>query len=238
MLASPDMTCDRSRSDSHRLDAFVDAAFAFAVSLLIVAGGDLPDSLPAMYQALGRIPAFAMAFALITMFWLGHRSFGRLVPARDGVIVAISLAIVFTTLIYVVPLRMLTDATAHFVSGGRLPGAGMIFSFDELGQVYTVYGAGFSVLAGLYFLLNWHAERHADRLGVADKDRSDLRYSIGVWAVIAMSGLISAVLALTFPLSLFPGLPGFAYWLIPIGIGLLSWRQRKATASKSGSDEA
>ncbi len=217
-------------TETKRLDAFVDAAFAFAVSLLIIAGGQPPQNFDELMIALGRIPSFAMGFALIVMFWLGHRQFGRLAPQRDGVSVVLSLAIVFMALIYVFPLRMLTDAAMHFLSGGRLPGEGIIEGFDELAGVFTVYGIGFAILGVLYWLLYRHAARNTQRLGVAAEDLDDITSWGGVWAIIALSGVVSAIVAQVLPLRLFPGLPGFCYWLIPIGIFVLN-RMRRGRAA-------
>ena len=43
-------------AEANRLDAFVDAAFAFAVSLLIIAGGEPLRSFEDLLHALMRIP--------------------------------------------------------------------------------------------------------------------------------------------------------------------------------------
>ena len=53
---------DRS---AERLDGFTDAAFAFAVSLLVVGGGNLgpPDSAD-LLRRLADLPAFAVGFAI------------------------------------------------------------------------------------------------------------------------------------------------------------------------------
>lgn len=218
-------------TETKRLDAFVDAAFAFAVSLLIIAGGQPPANFDELTVALGRIPSFAMGFALIVMFWLGHRQFGRLAPQRDGTSVVLSLAIVFMALIYVFPLRMLTDAAAHFLSGGLLPGRGIIGDFADLAGVYTVYGVGFAILGVLYWLLYRHAARNTERMGVAEADLDDIESWGGTWAIIALSGVVSAVIAQVFPLHLFPGLPGFCYWLIPVGI-FIQGRLRRGRAQR------
>ena len=64
------------------------------------------------------------------------------------------------------------------------------------------------------------------------EDRETAASWSGVWAIITLSGLVSALLAQVFPLRLFPGLPGFAYWLIPVGIyGMNLWRRRQDRAS-------
>ena len=65
---------------ANRLDAFVDAAFAFAVSLLIIAGGEPLRSYDDLVRALMRIPAFLAGFALIILFWLAHRAWAALEP--------------------------------------------------------------------------------------------------------------------------------------------------------------
>lgn len=47
-----------------RLKAFVDAAaFAFAVTMLIIAGQQLPDDAAALLKALQDVPAFAASIA-------------------------------------------------------------------------------------------------------------------------------------------------------------------------------
>ena len=54
--------------ETARLDAFVDASFAFAVTLLIIAGAEPLNDFGGLMRALGRIPAFAAGFGLVVMF--------------------------------------------------------------------------------------------------------------------------------------------------------------------------
>ena len=70
--------------ESQRLDAFVDAAFAFAVSLLIIGGTEPLRSFADLAVALARIPAFVFGFALIALFWLAHRTWSNITPVRTG----------------------------------------------------------------------------------------------------------------------------------------------------------
>ena len=56
-----------------RLETFADAAFAFAVTLLVVGGGDfIPATFDEMIQAMKQVPAFAASFANIMLFWYAH----------------------------------------------------------------------------------------------------------------------------------------------------------------------
>lgn len=196
-----------------RLDQFVDAAFAFAVTVLLITGA-VPTSLEGMTQALLRIPASLGAFVMIAMFWAHHRQFGRLSRRRDNTVLMLSLAIVFVVLIYVFPLRLLTETAFHYVSGRRLPGRSLLSSYDDLRTLYVVYGVGFAVLSGLYaalFIVGRTAP--AGAAGV-----EDMTSHAWAWGIIAVIGLLSVLLALTLPLHVVPWLPPMAYSLIPIAI--------------------
>ncbi|MCK5909955.1 MAG: DUF1211 domain-containing protein [Caulobacter sp.] len=207
----------RDREAGKRLDAFVDAAFAFAVSLLIIASADRTTSIDALWDAMGRIPASLGAFALIVMFWLAYRQFGRLAPRRDTLTTLNALAIVFTVLVYVFPLRMLVESGFVWASRGWLSGDEMIRTLGDLRDLFRIYGVGFAVLAGLFASLYLRALRHPDRLGVAPADRAEVRTSFEIWTLSGGAGLLSA--ALTFgPMAKAPWLPGMAYWVIPLAI--------------------
>ena len=60
-----------------RLEAFVDAAFAFALTMVVVAGSTIPGSVEALVQAMTSIPAYAASFLLIMRFWSAHAEWSR-----------------------------------------------------------------------------------------------------------------------------------------------------------------
>ena len=219
---------DRELHAANRLDAFVDAAFAFAVTLLVIATASPPANLEDLRDAIGRIPASAFAFALISLFWFGHKAFGRLTCERDTVIQLLSLAIVFTVLVYVYPLRLLTGSFFFWMSGGRLPGNGIIANFADLQQLYVVYGAGFALLATLYAALFRHGVRNAERLGIAGKAVEDARDFAAIWIILVLVGVASALLAAVGPLLAAPWLPGFTYGAIPLLIWSRALLRRRA----------
>jgi uncharacterized membrane protein len=213
---------EREVHSAGRLDAFVDAAFAFSVTLLIIATAQPPVNLDDLRAALGRIPASAFAFMLIMVFWIGHRAFGKLTARRDFTVTVLSLAIVFTVLVYVYPLRLLTESALYWMSGGRLPGVGIVSSFEELGELYVVYGAGFALLAGLYAALFGHGARRAAQLGIVGKSLDEARSFTAIWVILVIVGATSALLAAFGPLRAAPWLPGFTYGAIPILITVWS----------------
>ena len=216
-------------NETNRLDNFIDAAFAFAVSLLIIAGAEPLRDFDDLVTALRRIPAFAGGFALVVMFWLGHRTFGRTVPGRGGRSTLISLTIVFAVLVWIFPARLLMETAFFFMSGGTTPGGGLVTTLDELRWIYVIYGLGFALLGGLYWLLYQEALSRSDA-GIAPENLADVRDWRDTWALTAAVGVISAIIAATLPLQHMPWAPGVAYNLIPLALGLRAWRRGKARA--------
>lgn len=219
-------------TESKRLDAFVDAAFAFAVTLLLVAGADTTASLEGLKKALLQVPASAASFVLIVLFWMAHRDYGRMAPRRDGVSTLLSLAIVFSVLVYVFPLRMLISSGFHWISGGRLPGSTLIRSVGDLSELFFLYGLGFAFLGLLFVGLFAHLARSGDSLGAGPEHREQAGDHAAIWLISSLAGLSSALLAAFGPMRQAPWLPGVAYWLIPVAIWVRLAMIRRAKAGK------
>jgi uncharacterized membrane protein len=207
-----------------RLDQFVDAAFGFAVTLLVILGAQ-PETLDDLRQGLLNIPASAAAFVLIVLFWQAHKVFARVTPSRDTMSTLISLAIVFTVLVYVFPLKLLTQGLFWWMSGGRLPGKELIDSVGDLFTLYQIYGAGFAVLSGLYAWLFARSRNLAPTPELVE----DARSWRDAWTICAAAGVISAALALL-PLHAAPWLPPTTYSFIPLFIWL---RERGVARTKA-----
>ncbi len=62
----------RGLFEGERIDNFVDGAFAFVITLLVINGATIPHDIPSLVNALGGVTAFAAAFAQLALFWYGH----------------------------------------------------------------------------------------------------------------------------------------------------------------------
>lgn len=200
-----------------RLDAFVDAAFAFAVTLLVIGGGEPPRLYAELEAVLRRIPAFAVGFALIGMFWHAHVRWRRLCGNDSLAGVLLSFALVFLVLVYVYPLRMMADSMVDYFSGRAATG---LLTRADLPGLFTMYGLGFAGMAGLVALLFWNGLRQgAPAPGIGPVVRGER----GIWLILMSSGLLSALLAQ------FDATVPFAPWVyaaLPVAIGLFAWRHR------------
>lgn len=194
-----------------RLDNFTDAAFAFAVSLMVIGGAGAPQTFEALIAALGDLPAFAFGFAVMAMFWLGHVRWRKARGEGDWLSILLTLILVFLTLIYVQPLRGMATATALWFTGqgqefgGSLPG------------LFAVYGSGF-VLMSLTMAGLWAEPLRSDQLG--REQRANASGECGIWLIMALTGLASILVSMT----RYGMLAAMIYATLPFTIGVFVWR--------------
>lgn len=217
------------RSESVRLDNFVDGAFAFAITLLIISGGSLPKSSMELEHALRGVPAFAACFAQLALFWHGHVRWRDMLRLTDGPSLRLSLLLVFFALIFVFPLHLVFSAFFFGVTGGVLSpdfqfGGRVVPSMTAL---FVCYGLSYTCMAGTLALLLRHGVRKAR---LAREDAVAARISLRVWSFAAAVGLLSAMLALCLSATGSAALIGFvsgsAYALLGLR-GVLASRYRK-----------
>ena len=201
-----------------RLETFVDAAFAFAVTLLVVSFDEMPDTAAELYDALRRLPAFLAGFAILAMFWHSHHRFSRRYGLEDGTVVTVSLAFVAATLFYVYPLRMVMSAAMNFFTGGWAPSEFAVDSLGEFQMIFVVYGIGFAVLGGIIAWLNLHALRHADALALDAAERAVAMAEVVSHLLLVATAALSIGIALSLSgeAAWAYALPGLAYGLLGI----------------------
>ena len=200
-----------------RIEAFVDAAFAFAVTLLVISLNSVPTSMPGLLQALKGVPAFAASFAQIMMFWSAHAAWSRRYGLDDAASQRLSLVLVFLVLVYVYPLKILFGNFFGWVSGGWLPAAAEIHSLGELRTMFVLYGIAFGTMSVCLAALYRHAWQCADALGL---DREERRRTRGemvrwvYWVTVAMTSITTAVLLPSGTPGWLLAAPGMLYGLL------------------------
>jgi Endosomal/lysosomal potassium channel TMEM175 len=203
-----------------RLETFVDASFAFAVTLLVVSFNDLPNSMPELYEAIRRAPGFLASFAILAMFWVSHNRFSRRFALEDAWATLLSFAFVALCLLYVYPLRMIMALAMHYLTGGWAPQQLDIQSAEDLRGVYLLYGLGFGGMSIIIGLLNVHALRRKSDLGLNPLEIFLARAEVTGSVLLCIPAFISIILALTLTKNAMgtaaQGLPGMVYALLGI----------------------
>jgi uncharacterized membrane protein len=183
----------------NRLEAFTDAAFAFALTLLAISGDQMPGSVAELKLALQQVPAFLGSAALLLMFWHEHGRWSREFRTDDGAAVVLTAILVCTVLVYVYPLKMMLSGCFYWLSGGWLSA-----SFDATGphdifDLMAIYGYGFITMCVSMLLLYRHSLRRAEALGLDAEQRLRAHLNSLMFLLMALPGVLSIVLAYTLP---------------------------------------
>src|SRR3979411_3435265 len=83
-----------------RLETFIDAAFAFAISMLVIAAQQIPDNIQALLAAFKNVPTFVCSIAVLGIFWRGHWLWSGRCGLEDGASVFIGRVRLCSTLCF------------------------------------------------------------------------------------------------------------------------------------------
>lgn len=219
-----------------RIEAFVDAAFAFAVTLLVISFNALPDSVDALIEALKGVPAFAASFALLAMLWWQHADWSRRYGLDDGPSVLLSLLLVFLVLVYVFPLRIIFTSFFGWVSDGWLPSGITMRSMRDLQLLFLSYAIAWTTLGFVVVALYRHAWRKREELGLSRAERIDLRGQIAAQWMLPATGVLALLFIAACALLGVPWLSpfsGFAYSMMGF-TGLVVGRARRRAEREEG----
>lgn len=195
-----------------RLDNFTDAAFAFAVTLLVIGGSEPPTSVAMLHAAIAEVPAFAIGFAIIALFWTAHLRWRHYRGEGGRLSMLLTVLLVFLVLIYVQPLRAMARSFSTFLGGSGTPFQGSV------GDLFFVYGLGFVAMAGTTAGLFLEAQRSPS---IGEVERRSARGEVMVWLILVVTGVISILMTLSRATANFSPLP---YATLPVTTLLFTWR--------------
>lgn len=215
--------------ENTRIEAFTDAAFAFAVTLLMIGGGHVPTNADQLLKALDDVPGYAASFALLCLFWYAHYKWYRRYGIEDGRSILLSLLLVFLVLIYVYPLHMMFNAA---IAIGAASGF-QVRTWDDWKTMYVVFGVAYASMSVVILLFYLHAQRLREQLDLDAAEIAITQSGTLRWVISAGVGILSALLALL----LHPAaqgalyaLPGFTYCLIALSGSMLRRRLTRQLA--------
>lgn len=182
-----------------RLETFIDAAFAFAVTMMVIAAERVPDDITELLVAFRHVPAFVGSVVVLGIFWRGHWVWSRRYGLEDGISIFISWALLVTILIYIYPLKAIFGSMFHLFSDGRMGQALGVRTAAQFRTLFAIYAIGFTAIAVEILLLYLRAWKLREPLRLNERERFLTRADIMGWSIPATTGLIALVLALTLP---------------------------------------
>jgi uncharacterized membrane protein len=182
-----------------RLETFIDAAFAFAITMLVIASQQIPDDIETLLAAFKNVPAFVASIIVLGIFWRGHWLWSRRYGLEDGVSIFISWAMIVTMLIYIYPLKAIFSSMWFLLSGGRVGHVLGAHSESQVRALFAVFALGFTAIAVEMVLLNLRAWQLREPLRLNARERAMAFHEVTGWSIPVGVGIISLLLALFLP---------------------------------------
>ena len=211
-----------------RLETFVDAAFAFAVTMLVIAAQQIPDDITSLLAAFKNVPTFVCSIGVLGIFWSGHWLWSRRYGLEDGASILISWGLVVTILIFIYPLKAIFGAMWYLLSNGQV---GQTFSLhtseSQARAIFAIYALGLIVISAEILLLNLRAWQLREPLRLNVREREMTRAELTGWSIPISVGLASLVLAVSLPIEQIAWC-GWIYFSMAILVPVYrAWRRRK-----------
>ena len=212
--------------ETTRLETFIDAAFAFATTMLVISIGDIPKNFQDLIIAFKGIPAFLASFVSVLFIWLGHRKWSRRYGIENIKTIILSLSLIFLLLIYVYPLRLVFSALFAWISKGFFPSEFVISSQNELITLFILYGLGFAFISlriGLLYhtakFYDYEEKLNSKEILLTSLERTN-------WITLSLTALLSTLFALSMPTNL-AVYAGFIYFVLPVAMPIIAVNYQK-----------
>src|SRR5437763_5064381 len=184
-----------------RLETFIDAAFAFAISMLVIAAQQIPDNIQALLEAFKNVPTFVCSIAVLGIFWRGHWLWSRRYGLEDGGSILISWAMNVTLLILLYPLKAIFGAMWYLLSSGQV---GQPFSLhtteSQARTIFAIYALGLIAISAEILLLNLRAWQLREPLRLNAREGLMTRGELTGWSIPVSVGIVSLVFSCTLPI--------------------------------------
>jgi uncharacterized membrane protein len=217
-----------------RLETFIDAAFAFAISMLVIAAQQIPDNIQALLAAFKNVPTFVCSIAVLGIFWRGHWLWSRRFGLEDSVSILISWGLIVTILIFIYPLKAIFGAMWNFLSNGQV---GQPFSLHtteaEVRTIFAIYALGLIAISAEVLLLYLRAWQLREPLRLNAREQLMTRGELTGWSIPVSVGLISLAFSFTLPLEKIAWC-GWVYFLMAIMVRVHRfWHGKKLKSEAS-----
>src|SRR6476660_9221419 len=183
-----------------RLETFIDATLAFAISMLVIAAQQIPDNIQTLLAAFKNVPTFVCSIAVLGIYWRGHWLWSRRFGLEDGVSILISWMMIVTILIFIYPLKAIFGAMWNLLSNGQV---GQPFSLHpteaQARPIFAIYALGLIAIAAEILLLYLRAWQLREPLRLNARERLMTRGELTGWSIPVSVALVSLVFSFTLP---------------------------------------
>ncbi|HEY6350074.1 MAG TPA: TMEM175 family protein [Candidatus Angelobacter sp.] len=199
-----------------RLEAFTDAVFAFAVTLLVVSL-EVPKTFAELLMAMKGFVSFAICFTILVQVWYEHYVFSRRYGLQTPYTVFLNSVLIFVVLFFVYPLKFLFTLLVGGLSGGVLATHPLeeTIRLSQVPALMVIYSLGFAAVSAVFTLLFRYAYNLRKELDLNEYEALRTRHAYYNQLAMVVLALVVGATALLLPLR-FSGLSGYLYSLIGV----------------------
>lgn len=214
-----------------RLENFTDAAFAFAMTLLVLAT-KVPQTFAELQAAMQGVVIFAICFSILVLIWYFHYQYFRRYGLQDGVTIVLNATLVFVVLLYVYPLKFLASVLLQSWATGSLAvtladgSVVQAMTGADFPMLMIIYSSGYTTIFLIFTLLYAHAYAKREVLGLNAHEQHTTRLWWEVNLIQVGFGLTS--IALTQVAGLHIMWSGLIYFLLGPVIGTYSYLRSRS----------
>ncbi len=165
-----------------RIEGFSDAVFGFAITLLIVSL-EVPRTSTELLATMRGFGSFVITFVILASLWYAQYLFFRRYGLEDRVTVLLNLALLFTVLFFVFPLKflfglLLGDPSLRKAKVMTPHGLEPVVLPEHRPIIFLIFGLGFAAVFIVFLLLYRHAWSQRDALGLNEFELAETKFAI------------------------------------------------------------
>lgn len=142
-----------------RLEAFSDAVFAFALTLVVISL-EVPQTFNELLHLMQGFFGFAICFLFLVLIWHDQYIFFRRYGLQDTRTTCYNLVLLFMVIYLVYPLKFLFYAIAQGFENNIVVHGQTLQRFNntgEVSQLMIIYGIGYFIIYSIMGLMHVHA---------------------------------------------------------------------------------
>lgn len=184
--------------DVSRLESLFDAVIALALTLIVVSI-EVPSSFDALFSSFGRLPAFAICFAILMMVWYYHFLFHRRYGLENFPVLLMNAALMFLVVFYVYPLKFLY--LLLFADAGDIA-----IRNDQIPTLMRLYHGGFVAIFVVLLMMYGYAYLKKEQLKLSQNETTLTKFKISEHMCYILVGMIALILTFFHGMSPISGL--------------------------------
>lgn len=206
-----------------RIEAFSDAVFAFAITLLIVSL-EVPHDYNELIENLRFFLPFGICFTIIFAIWYQQNMFFRRYGLHDFKTIVLNGCLLFFVLVYMFPLK--------FVIGSMFSKKFHFENMQQFATLFSLYCGGFALFYFLFSLMYFNAYSQREHMRLTDVESFQTQSHAYSNLLVACVATIAVMIVLVS--NTLAGFAGLAFGLLWPGIYILDKKRSKRFTQRFG----